>query len=138
LSFGELTSGAVIHYPYLWSHEASRGETEGRKSGRPTVVGFRLPRSGGDAMLLFPITSKQPAANRFAAEIPDMEKRRAGLDTGLRLWIIFDEFNEDVIGRSYYLEADCLLGHFSRAFLLPLLREFIARRGAIRGINRNR
>jgi len=66
-----------------------------------------------------------------------MEKHRAGLDADHRLWIIFDEFNEDVIGESYYRDPDPPLGRLSRAFLLPLLREFIARRGAIRGVRRN-
>ena len=38
---------------------------------------------------------------RFAAEIPDTEKRRAGLDGDIRLWIVLDEYNQDVIGRSF-------------------------------------
>ena len=87
-------------------------------------------------LLLFPITSKQPAAGRFAAEVPEIEKRRAGLDADLRLWIILDEFNEDAIGRSFYLEPEPPLGRFSRAFFLPLLREFIARRERMRGVRR--
>lgn len=87
-------------------------------------------------LLLFPITSKQPNAGRFTAEIPEIEKRRAGLDADLRLWIILDEFNEDAIGRSFYLEPEPPLGRFSRAFFLPLLREFIARRESIRGVRR--
>lgn len=81
-------------------------------------------------MLFFPITSKQPEPSRFSVEIPDIEKRRAGLDADRRLWIILDEFNSDRIGRSFYLEPEPPLGHFSKAFFLPLLREFIARRKA--------
>jgi hypothetical protein len=50
------------------------------------------------------------------------------------LWIILDEFNEDAIGRSFRLEPEPPLGRFSRAFFLPLLREFIARRESLRGV----
>jgi hypothetical protein len=61
-----------------------------------------------------------------------MEKRRAGLDVGMRLWIILDEYNQDSINRSFYLEAEAPLGRFSKAFFLPLMREFIARRARTR------
>jgi len=89
-------------------------------------------------LVLFPITSQRPSPNRFAAEIPEMEKRRAGLDVKLRLWIILDEYNQDTIGQSFYLEPNPPLGRFSKAFFLPLMKEFIARRGGIRGVNRQR
>jgi len=106
MSYDDLTTGAVIRYPFLWTHEADAGETEGRKE-RPAAVGFRIPRPDtGDILLLFPITTKEPAPSRFFAEIPLTEKRRAGLDTVSRLWLIldeFNEFNEDAIGRSFYL-----------------------------------
>ena len=53
-----------------------------------------------------------------------MEKRRAGLDATLRPWIILDEYNQDILGRSFYLEPEPPLGRFSKAFLLPLMKEF--------------
>jgi hypothetical protein len=31
-----------------------------------------------------------------------IEKRRAGLDADVRLWIILDEYNSDIIGHSFY------------------------------------
>jgi hypothetical protein len=135
MSFREFATGAVIRYPFLWSHEAEAAATEGRKP-RPVAVGFRVPRPTGDVLLLFPITSKPPTPGRFAAEVPEIEKRRAGLDADLPLWIILDEFNEDVIGSSFYLEPEPPLGRFSRAFFLPLLKKFIARRESIRGVKR--
>ena len=67
-----------------------------------------------------------------------MEKRRAGLDATLRLWIILDEYNQDILGRSFYLEPEPPLGRFSKAFFLPLMKEFIARRAGTRGVNRRR
>ncbi|TWA28381.1 hypothetical protein FB007_12263 [Sinorhizobium medicae] len=93
---------------------------------------MRLARGDGDLVLFFPITTKQPEQARFAAEIPAIEKRRAGLDADLRLWIILDEFNTDIIGRSFYIEPEPPIGRFSKAFFLPLLREFIARRRSLR------
>ena len=89
-------------------------------------------------MLFFPISTKQPEPTRFAVEVPSIEKRRAGLDADLRLWIILDEFNTDVIGRSFYLEPEPPIGRFSKAFFLPLLREFIARRKTFTEVNRSR
>ena len=89
-------------------------------------------------MLLFPITTKQPGRERFAAEIPTTEKRRAGLDGDLRLWIVLDEYNSDIVGRSFYIEPEPPIGRFSKAFFLPLLREFVARRRSAAEVNRAR
>lgn len=137
MSYDGIQTACVIRYPYLWNREAQRSETEGRK-GRPVAVGVRLPRPDGDLVMFFPINSKQPEASRFAAEIPSIEKRRAGLDPDRRLWIIMDEFNSDVIGRSFYLELEPPIGHFSKAFFLPLLRSFIAQRRKFVDVNRFR
>jgi hypothetical protein len=138
VNFDALRTGCVIRYPYLWVRQAERGETEGRKP-RPVAVGARIARpKHDDVLVLFPITSQPPSTDRFAAEIPEIEKRRAGLDAALRLWIILDEYNQDTIGQSFYLEPDPPLGQFSKAFFLPLMKEFIARRANARGVNRRR
>lgn len=133
--FDGIKTAAVIHYPYLWSREAEHGETEGRKN-RPVAVGVRIARADGDMVLFFPITTKQPAADQFACEIPKTERRHAGLDPDLRLWIILDEYNSDLIGRSFYIEPEPPLGYFSKAFFLPILRDFVARRRAVVEVNR--
>ena len=91
-----------------------------------------------DVLILFPITSQPPAQDRFAVEIPEMEKRRASLDVRVRLWMTLDEYNQDIIGQSFYLEPELPLGRFSKAFFLPLMKEFIARRASTRGVNRRR
>lgn len=109
MSYDDILTAAVVRYPYLWARQARDGETEGRKD-RPVAVGVRLSRPDGDLVLFFPITSKQPDASRFFSEIPDIEKRRAGLDQEMRLWIIFDEFNTDIVGRSFYLEPKPPIG----------------------------
>ena len=102
------------------------------------AVGVRIPRADGDLVLFFPITTKQPRPSRFAVEIPAIEKRRTGLDVDLRLWIILDEFNSDIIARSFYLEPEPPIGRFSKAFFLPILREFLARRKSLAEVNRSR
>ena len=136
MSFADIQSGSVIRFPYLWSREAMRGETEERKL-RPTAVGFRLSRPGGDDLLvLFPITSQPPAPGRFAVEIPDTEKRRSGLDATLRLWIVLDDYNTDLIGRSFYLEPEPPMGRLSRAFFLPTMQDFVRRREQANGVDR--
>jgi hypothetical protein len=112
-----IKTGAVIEYPYLWAREAEAQETEGRKP-RPAAVGLRL---SDDRVLLFPITSKEPTSEINVAEIPAEEKRRAGLDQDLRLWIILDECNLDVVGQSYYLTPDPPLGNFSKQFFSRIL-----------------
>ncbi len=137
MSYEDIRTATVIRYPYLWAREDRAGETEGRKD-RPVAVGVRISRPDGDLVLLLPITTKEPVASTFSAEIPDIEKRRAGLDAELRLWIVLDEFNTDIVGRSFYLEPEPPIGRFSKAFFLPLLREFIARRKAFTEVNRFR
>lgn len=130
-----IKSGSVIRYSYLWERQADAGETEGRKD-RPTAVGMRMQRDGGDVLMLFPITSKPPGAERWAVEIPGAEKVRAGLEVELRLWIILDEANQDTIGKSYYLRSVPPLGRFSQRFFVPLMREVIARWRDVRRIPR--
>ena len=136
MSYDEIRTASVIRYPYLWLREAARAETERRKS-RPVTVGVRIARpSGDDLLILFPITSQPPGPSRLAVEVPEMEKRRAGLDSTVRLWIVLDEDNQDVVGQSFYLEPAPPLGRFSKAFFLPLLQKYIALRSTVRHVNR--
>lgn len=137
MSYDLFQTASVVRYPYLWARQARSGETEGRKD-RPVAVGVRVVRPEGDLIVFFPITTKQPEVSQFTVEIPVIEKRRAGLNVDLRLWIIFDEFNTDIVGKSFYLEPEPPIGRFSKAFFLPLLREFIARRKVSTEVSRFR
>ena len=114
----DLAAGMVITYPYLWFHERERGETEGRKS-RPTAVAFKI----GKALALMPITTKEPHHQDSSLEVPEIEKRRAGLDISIRQWIIFDELNIDDPTQSYYLEDGSIIGHFSKPFFHRVLNQ---------------
>ncbi|HEV2514655.1 MAG TPA: hypothetical protein VGV07_05365 [Devosia sp.] len=135
MSFDDLRTGAVISYSYLWERQADDGETEGRKE-RPSVVGVRMPKPSGDVLVLFAITTKRPAPERWAVEVPEAEKRRVGLDVSLRQWIMLDEANQDVVGRSYYLTAGTPLGYFSAKFFGPIVQEVIRRWREIHRISR--
>ncbi len=123
-AFDQIRSGSVIVYAYLWAREAGKGETSGRKS-RPATVVVRKTSANGDVIALLAITSQQLSRARSAVEIPDIEKRRAGLSGDIRLWIILDEYNVDVIGSSFYFEPKPPVGAFSRAFFLPLFERFV-------------
>lgn len=107
--------GDVWRYPFLWSREAASGETEGRKE-RPVVLAL-LVRNRADelVLLMVPITSV-PQSGRYAIEVPEIEKHRAGLDAHMRLWIVADEANEDIPARSFYFESGNRIGKFSGPF----------------------
>jgi hypothetical protein len=120
-----LTQGTVLLYPYLWFRHRSQGETEGRKT-RPAAVAFRM----GNVMALIPITTREPGRHDLSLEIPEIERKRAGLDSSSRQWLILDELNIDDPTRSYYLEDGSIVGHFSKPFfrqVLGLLRQHVSR-----------
>lgn len=70
-------AGDVWRYPYLWSWQAERGETEGRKP-RPVTLAAVIQVPGSPTTLyLLPITSLPPDEDRDAHEIPVTETRRS-------------------------------------------------------------
>ena len=124
--------GAVIDYPYLWVRERDVGETEGRKT-RPTCVVVSLSSAFGEHLVaLLAITSQSPRDLGAAVEVPALELRRAGLAGHRRAWVITDEFNTDILERSWYYAPNLRRGAFSQAFLGQILKAFrptLARRG---------
>jgi len=64
----------------------------------------------------------------------DTEKRRAGLEEELRFWTILDEYNGDIVGRSFHFEPERPRRSFSKAFFLQGMRAFIARRKGTRSV----
>jgi hypothetical protein len=110
--------GAILRYPYLWARERDSGATAGRKH-RPVclVLNIRDATNGLHHLVLLPITSQAPARDRIAVEIPEIERRRAGLGRYPRAWVIADEYNYDIAERSWYLEPDSQIGTFGAPFL---------------------
>jgi len=111
-------NGHVIHYGYLWRREFERGEESGRKT-RPVCLTVVLPGApNATRILLFPITSQPPGADRAALAIPETELRRARLRGPA--WILLDDCNTDVWETSFYVEDRTPLGRFSYAFFARL------------------
>ena len=113
--------GSVITYPYLWAAQRDAGEAEGRKS-RPVCLVLRLHNAEQDFhhLVLLAITSRPPGPQQRGLEIPDTERRRAGLTRYPRAWVIVSEYNYDIAERSYYYDPNTPpLGTFS----MPFLRE---------------
>jgi hypothetical protein len=109
--------GDVWRYPYLWKREDRVGDTEGRKK-RPVAVVLLIQGSAGKQEVMFvPITSQPQVGNPFAVRIPDIEKKRAGLDVHMDLWVITDEHNIDAPMQSYYFEPSGQMGAFSTVFI---------------------
>jgi hypothetical protein len=111
--------GSIISYPYLWAAQRDAGETEGRKS-RPTCLVLRIHDAERNVhhLMLLAISSQPPNKDQAALEIPDTERRRAGLSRYPRAWIIVSEYNYDVAEQSWYYEPNTPpLGTFSGPFL---------------------
>ncbi|ANL67904.1 hypothetical protein AMC82_PA00073 (plasmid) [Rhizobium phaseoli] len=126
----EFRPGEVISYPYLWARQQQRGETEGRKH-RPVcvVVAIRSAGDGNTHLVLLAITTQPPQAGRVALEIPDIERRRAGLGDNKQSWIVVDEYNYDIVEQSWYIEPHQeALGRFSKSFVMKIAAMFAKER----------
>lgn len=109
-------AGQVFRYPFLWKRQQEQGETEGRKS-RPVCMAVTTTTARGHTLLfIVPVTTQPPLAGRVAVEVPVMEARRAGLDAGKTCWVMLDEFNTDILERSYAFDDRMPLGAFSPKF----------------------
>ena len=111
-----LRQGDVLSYPYLWAWQADRGETEGRKD-RPVCLALPLLKNRLPHLFLLAITGTRPSPEQAVLEIPEIEKRRAGLKDWKEGWVIIDECNYDIAETSLYFETtQGVLGRFSEAF----------------------
>lgn len=87
--------GLVVRYAFLWSHEAARGQENGRKD-RPCVVILARERQedGRHLVTVAPITHRSTGQMR-AIEVPAAVKRHLGLDDDAS-WIVLDDLNRFV------------------------------------------
>jgi hypothetical protein len=116
-------AGDVWRYDYLWRWQHERGETAGRKPRPVSVVAVLVERQSFTDLFMLPITGSPPDATRLAIEIPEIERRRAGLDDK-PLWIVFDEYNHDILEQSHVFDPAARVGGFSTSFHASLLRLF--------------
>lgn len=120
--------GAILRYPYLWLAQHRAGEDSGRKE-RPVCLVLRVRDEKAELthLALLAISSQPPEAGQAALEIPDIERRRAGLTSYPRAWVYVSEWNYDIAERSFHLDpASRPLGHFTPRFLAIVARAFSA------------
>ena len=83
-------------------------------------------------VVLFPLTTREPAAGRLAVRVPDTERRRLRLRGAVTTWVILDEGNRDLLPGSYHVEPVSYdppvfaYGTFSPAFMRVVLRTLAA------------
>ncbi len=87
--------GLVIRYSYLWRAEHLQGREEGSKDRPCAIVLTTQTDADGIAVIVLPITHSPPEQPALALEIPQVTKRRLGLD-GDRSWVVFGEANRFV------------------------------------------
>jgi hypothetical protein len=85
-------AGMVLHYSFLWKHEAERGRNEGAKD-RPVVVVVLL--ADGEEVVVAPITTKPPEPGATAIETPARVRAHLGLDAA-QSWISIATLNRFV------------------------------------------
>lgn len=81
----------VIHFAFLWNHEAKQGLVEGVKH-RPCLIVAVEPQLGELRVSVLPITHRQPAQPSFAVALNPATKRHLGLDDAPS-WIDTSEGN---------------------------------------------
>ncbi len=85
-------AGMVLHYSFLWKHEAVRGLEEGAKE-RPVVVLVLL--ADGEEAVVAPVTTQRPEAGAPAVELPARVRAHLGLDAE-KCWISLATLNRFV------------------------------------------
>lgn len=85
-------AGMVLHYSFLWKHEAERGQREGAKD-RPVVVVVLL--ADGEEVVVAPITTKAPEPDAPAIEVPPRVRAHLKLDAA-QSWISLATLNRFV------------------------------------------
>jgi hypothetical protein len=125
-------AGDIVIYPYRWATEAAEDHSIDGAKERPCCLVIRLLDG---TLLLLAISSKPPGADQEAVDIPQIERRRAGLGKYPHAWIYVEESNRDAdLGLSWYLEPQKPMGSFSPAFLTTVRRAFrerIAKGGVV-------
>lgn len=85
-------AGMVLHYSFLWKHEAERGQSEGVKD-RPVAVVVLL--ADGEEVVVAPITTKAPESDTLAIEVPPRVRAHLKLDAA-QSWISLATLNRFV------------------------------------------
>lgn len=117
MSLPEPKPGLVIRYDYLWSHEAARGQDQGKD--RPAC----LVAASDSAMrpryvVLLPITHTPPSGDTIGIEIPATVRQALGLDDTPG-WVIVSEHNIDEWPNGGLAPVPGKRGAFAYGFIPP-------------------
>lgn len=121
----QINAGDIYYYPYLWKREGDNGETEGRKPRECAFIAKRVDAKGDTNLFILATTGSFDGTGE-AVEIPDMEKHRAGLEADKQLWVVIDEYNHGILGKSFYFTPNRKCGAFSQAFTAIVYDRFFA------------
>ena len=77
--------GDVWTCEYPWRREHEAGAEDGRKPRPTAVVAIAVGKAGRTNLFMLPVTTKEPGADRLAMEVPQIERRRAGLASDLKV-----------------------------------------------------
>ncbi len=112
--------GLVLSYGYLWKWQDEMGDDTGEKA-RPCVIVLATENNDGDtAVLVVPVTSRQPRPDRGSVEIPARVQAYLGLD-GERCWVIIDEVNKFIWPGPDLSQISGQPGKFHYGFIPPKL-----------------
>ena len=96
--------GDVWRYEYLWHREHEAGKDNARKSRPAALATTYVGKDGRTNLFWIPITRKEPHKDRLAIEVPQIDRKRAGLASDMRLWVIVDEYNHEFLETSLYID----------------------------------
>ncbi|MGO4724447.1 MULTISPECIES: growth inhibitor PemK [unclassified Inquilinus] len=141
MSFPEPKPGLIVRYDYLWTHEAERGQDQGKD--RPTcLVAASDSATRPRYVVLLPITHTPPSGDTIGIEIPTKVKQAIGLDD-VPSWVIVSEHNIDEWPNGGLSPVPGKAGVFAYGFIPPGLfarvkAEFLelARRKKTGGVRR--
>lgn len=109
-------TGSIFHYPYLWSHEKDAGR-ENPKNRTVCLIVKIKHQTGDDHIVLLPISDNAPSPPSLSIAVPEIEKRRAGLDPSRAAYVHVDDYNVDILQRSWNYDPRAkVFGRFGKAF----------------------
>lgn len=117
MSLPEPKPGLIVRYDFLWSHEAGRGQDQGKD--RPACLVAATDNAIRPRyVVLLPITHTPPSGDTVGIEIPLKVKLALGLDE-LPSWIILSEHTIDEWPNSGLSTIPGNRGAFAYGFIPP-------------------
>lgn len=117
--------GTILKYPYLWRHQ--RALPEFIPKDRTACLIMKMKGLTKTHMVILAISDMGDSTSGTCIEIPEVEKRRAGLNEFRPAYIHLAEYNVDQTPDSlYYNPAAAPLGRLSKPFTAQVARALVA------------